>query len=247
MDGNGGAQENDAPGVAGSQLGRRYSGMEPSERAMERHHRFVQAGLEIFGTVGYQGATIKSLCQGAGLSERYFYESFATREHLLGAVYEQLNTQLARQINNAMTAPGLELLGSLRAGLAAVVNFMLEDPRHAHIMLVEIVGVSPALETKRHQAMQDFAAESKRMLLLLGGIDPEEARVLRAAGELPECLASALDAARLLSISMVGGVNNLLLDAVLSGTTWNRDGITEVSFQLICNASTGIRALAQRA
>lgn len=224
-------------------FGRLYSGMKSSERAQERHSRLVEAGFEVFGTVGYPGAKIKDLCQRAGLSERYFYESFQSREHLLTTVYDALSKKLMQEVVAAVTVPGMELRQSVRAGMAAVVNFMLDDPRIAQIILVEIVGVSPELESKRHRYLSDFAAESMRLLLLLSGIDQDHAQARQQGAPRIDSLAEALEFARLTAISMVGGVNNMLLDALLSGTTGNKDGITEVSFQLICNASTGIREL----
>lgn len=228
----------------GAPAGRTYSGLKSAERALERHGRLVEAGLEVFGTTGYSGAKIKTLCQGAGLSERYFYESFESREQLLMAVYDQVARNLMRHVIDALQEPGLDLKASVRAGMAAVVNFMLDDPRHARIILVEIVGVSPDFEAKRYKSMTEFAAESKRQLLLLSGLNPET--VHQYAEENPQdlALATALDFARLTGVSLVGGVNNMLLDALLRGCTHNTERIIDVAFQLIFNASTGIRALA---
>lgn len=233
-----------AAAPAGASSGRIYSGLQSSERALERYRRLVEAGIEVFGTTGYPGAKIKALCQGAGLSERYFYESFESREQLLMAVYDQVARDLMRHVMEALQAPGLDLRASVRAGMAAVVNFMLDDPRHAQIILVEIVGVSPLFEAKRHKSMMEFAAESMRQLLLLSGLDPETVHQQSADNPQDTALATALDFARLTAVSMVGGVNNMLLDAVLGGTTHNTERITDVAFQLIFNASTGIRALA---
>lgn len=231
----------DEPSV-GAPSGRIYSGRFPSERATERHGRLVEAGIEVFGTLGYPSAKIKTLCQGAGLSERYFYESFESREHLLTTVYSHLATELMRQTTQALRVPGMALLDSVRAGMASVVNFMLGDPRHAQIILVEIVGISPELEARRHHSLTLFAAESQRLLLLLGGIDLNDAAAAKDMDGHP--LAEVLEFSRLTAVSMVGGINNMLLDALHGGTTHNTERITEVSFQLICNASMGIRALA---
>ena len=226
-------------------LGRRYSGLESSERARERRRRLVEAGLDVFGTLGYAGAKIKTLCKSAGLSERYFYESFESRAHLLGAVYDHLDVLLTEQIARALRTPGLDLLASARAGMEAVVGFMLNDPRNARIMLVEIVGVSPELEAKRHQSQSEFADESLQLLLLMSGIDPVHGQEQLTARMGSVAAARIYESARLTSVSMVGGVNNMMLDALLSGTMHDTERISDVSFQLIHNASQGIRALAE--
>ncbi|MHA7270685.1 TetR/AcrR family transcriptional regulator [Arthrobacter sp. HLT1-20] len=231
---------------AGELLGRRYSGLESSQRASERHRRLVAAGLDVFGTLGYQSSKIKTLCKSAGLSERYFYESFESREHLLGTVFNHLDALLTVQIADALQAPGLDLLASARAGMEAVVNFMLNDPRHARIMLVEVVGVSPGLEAKRHQSMSEFADESLQVLLLLSGIDPGRGQEQLTARLGAVEAARIFECARLTAISMVGGVNNMMLDALLGGTTHDTERISDVAFQLIYNASLGIRVLAEQ-
>ncbi|WP_315914271.1 TetR/AcrR family transcriptional regulator [Arthrobacter sp. lap29] len=240
---------------AGGASGRRYSGLEPSERTQERYQKFIESGTGVFGTVGYSAAKVKTLCQGAGLSERYFYESFESREHLLTVVYAQLSIKLMKHVKSALQDPEATLHEAIRASLGAVVRFMLADPRHARIMLVEVVGVSAELEVKRHEILKEFAGQSMAMLLLLAGVSPEgtverPAGAVAGAGTALErrsekaAPATVLDFARLTAVSMVGGVNNMLLDAVLEGAAVNVERIVEVSYQLVFNASAGIRKLA---
>ncbi|WP_449371962.1 TetR/AcrR family transcriptional regulator [Arthrobacter psychrolactophilus] len=226
---------------AAAACGRVYSGQRPEDRTLERYGRLIAAGIEVFGTVGYATAKVKTICQSAGLSERYFYESFSSKEQLLTTVYDHLASELMRQVLESLRVRGMSLLNAVHAGMATVVNFMLDDPRHAQIILVEIVGVSPELEAKRHESMTNFAAESQRLLLLLGEVDPDSAQEGKAVDE---SLADVFELARLTGISMVGGVNNMLLDAVLTGTSTNTKQITSAAFALICNASTGVRTLA---
>ncbi len=205
--------------------------------------------------MGYSAAKVKTLCQGAGLSERYFYESFESREHLLTVVYAQLSIKLMKHVKSALQDPEATLHEAIRASLGAVVRFMLADPRHARIMLVEVVGVSAELEVKRHEILKEFAGQSMAMLLLLAGVSPEgtverPAGAVAGAGTALErrsekaAPATVLDFARLTAVSMVGGVNNMLLDAVLEGAAVNVERIVEVSYQLVFNASAGIRKLA---
>lgn len=237
MDNSPASLDNPVPDAdAGDSAGRLYSGLKSSERAKERHCRLVAAGFDVFGTVGYANAKINTLCKSAGLSQRYFYESFDSREQLLTTIYDGLSDRLMAEVVNAVTAPGIGLLDAVRAGMAAVVHFMLDDPRNAQIILVEIVGVSPELEAKRHASMESFAMQSMRLLLLLGGIDPAGL----ADGEEEE---ATMNFARLTAISMVGGVNNVLLDAILSRETDEQELIIEVAYRLICNAANGIRAV----
>lgn len=233
--------------AARTAAGRIYSGQASSARTSERRGRLLAAGLELFGTRGFAHTKIKDVCQQAGLSERYFYESFTSREQLLTEVYDGLRRRLMADVVAAMRNPASTPREAIHAGVAAVATFMLNDPRHAQIILVEIVGVTPDLEAKRHGSLQAFAAESMRQLLRLAGIDPEEMQQL--LGSNPQCqpLLQAMEFARLTAVSSVGGLNNMLLDALLGGTTGNTGPIIEVAFELMCNAATGIRTRANPA
>ncbi|MDO5751987.1 TetR/AcrR family transcriptional regulator [Arthrobacter sp.] len=232
------------PSVAGA--GRRYSGMCSADRVLERHGRLVAAGIDVFGTQGYGGTKIKTLCKSAGLSERYFYESFESREDLLATIYDHLAAVLLKALKAAFSDKARGLLAAVKAGTGEVVHFMLDDPRHVRILLVEMVGVSDQLEAMRHRSLNDFADETMNQLLLLCGTDPKEAREWLAAHPEDQAMADILDFARLTAVSIVGGVNNMLLDALQGGTLHKSQRIIDVSCQLISNASLGIRALAEK-
>lgn len=227
-------------------MGRLYSGQCSSDRALGRYDRLIEAGIDVIGTQGYAKAKIKTLCQRASLSERYFYESFESREDLLSAVYDHLATTMMQAVRDALKAPAQDLKASVKAGTGEVVDFMLGDPRHAKIILVEIVGVSPELEAKRHQSLNSFAHETMCQLLLLGGTPLRQAQERLAAHPEDQALAAVLDFARLTAVSVVGGINNMLLDSLNSGTVHNTAGILEVSCQLMSNAALSVRALAEK-
>jgi len=61
---------------------RTYGGLSETERVNERRERFLEAGLEVFGSLGMRGATVRKLCKEASLTERYFYESFTDTDAL---------------------------------------------------------------------------------------------------------------------------------------------------------------------
>src|ERR1700760_3307724 len=77
---------------------RPYGGLAMAERVAARRARFVEAGVELFGTQGFRGATVRGVCAAAGLTDRYFYESFATLEALLAAVYHSLKDEFATRL-----------------------------------------------------------------------------------------------------------------------------------------------------
>src|SRR5258707_6385239 len=74
-----------------------YGGVSARARVASRRDRLLAAGLELFGTQGYLCTTIDQVCAEAGLTKRYFYESFRSCEELLGALLRSLWVEAAQR------------------------------------------------------------------------------------------------------------------------------------------------------
>ena len=85
---------------------RSYGGVSADDRLAERRRRLLDAGLELFGTNGIAATTIADVCAQAGLTKRYFYESFATIDELAGAVFGEVTDRLVQQVAPAIAAGG---------------------------------------------------------------------------------------------------------------------------------------------
>lgn len=136
---------------------RRYGGRGGEERRAERRERLLDAGLAVFGEVGYHGATVRLICAGAGLSERYFYESFANSEDLLCAVYERHMALQAERIAAAVQAAPRAPDAMIAAGLDAFLALAKESPAGARVQFVEVLGVSPRVDRLYRKAIETFA------------------------------------------------------------------------------------------
>lgn len=135
---------------------RRYRGVSEEQRRAERRARLVAAGVAVYGGEGYHAATVKAVCAAAGLTERYFYESFANREALLLAAYAHVIGGLRARIVAALlrAAPTPEAV--TRAGLEEFFAAMRDDPAGARLLLIEVLGVSPAVDRAYHDALREF-------------------------------------------------------------------------------------------
>ena len=136
--------------------GRVYGGRSEHERRADRRSRLLHAGLELFGTEGWQGATIEKLCSAAGVATRSFYEEFASREALLKAVYEQVMTGVLDTVLPKVQASVAPLPERVRIGLGGYVDYLTDDPRRARIVHRE-VRVAGLLENDRHAMVLRFA------------------------------------------------------------------------------------------
>jgi len=165
--------------------GRAYAGVAPDERVAARRARLIAAGVELFGTQGFRAATVRGLCAAAGLTDRYFYESFASLEDLLGAVYTALMDGVrARLLNEAVRStawrggPG-DIERQAAAGYALWFD-AVREPRFARIVLVEVLGVSPAVDALYEASVRDMA---ELTIAPLAAMQPQ-IRLARARREL---------------------------------------------------------------
>jgi AcrR family transcriptional regulator len=132
------------------QPARRYRGITAAERQAERRERLLEAGLELFGTIGYARTSIRAVSAAASLNSRYFYESFKDREDLLYGVYQRIIGDIFTRAAEAAAGENA-LEAQARAGLRAGWVAVTEDRRKARIVAIEVVGVSERLERARRE------------------------------------------------------------------------------------------------
>lgn len=197
--------------------GRRYQGRTSQERTSQRRAAIIDAGLEVFGTLGYAGSSVKKICEFAGLTERYFYESFTDRESGLAEVYDQLVRQIRAATVAAVESADADVDDRAQAGLRAFIGYLTDDPRRARIVLIEVVGVSPAMEQRRHGVLAEFAD-------LVAGV---------WAASRPEPLT---EREQLTAVALVGAVNHLLVDWLMTGRRQAPDELTDICATLFAAA-----------
>jgi AcrR family transcriptional regulator len=135
---------------------RSYGGASAAERQATRRAALLAAGLELLGTVGWSGTTVRGVCAEAGLNDRYFYESFADLDALRLAVVDELMADGTAAIVAATNTPR-DLRGRTRAVVTAIVDFFTADPRRAHILVHEFQA-SPLLAGRRRRLIQELVA-----------------------------------------------------------------------------------------
>src|SRR4051794_37883174 len=91
-----------AKSSAGAPPHRVYGGVEREDRVRVRRQRFLEAGVQVFGTRGYRAATVRAICEEAKLTDRYYYESFSSLEDYLLAVYLMLVADLESAVVDAV-------------------------------------------------------------------------------------------------------------------------------------------------
>lgn len=160
---------------------RRYAGRSSEERIQARRARFLAAGRQCFGTVGFRKTTVRLLCAEAGLTDRYFYESFDSVEALLVAVYNELVDAMEADILAALVAhPDSPLEIRIRHSIDALFQ-QAQDPLRARIIWFEVLGVSPGSEAIYNVTLRRFAELLFRLAKALLPPWPQSDAVVRMA------------------------------------------------------------------
>jgi AcrR family transcriptional regulator len=135
----------------------RWAGVPLKDRRTERRALLVEAAYRLFGDDGEAAVSVRSVCRECGLNTRYFYESFADTDELLGAVYDGVSEQLGAEVGTAMERAGDSLPARTRAGMAAVLGFSSADPRRGRVLFTD-ARTNPVLAARR-RATQDLLRE----------------------------------------------------------------------------------------
>ena len=138
----------------------RWAGVPLTDRRIERRALLIDAAYTLFGEGGESAVAVRSVCRASALNTRYFYESFADTDELLGAVYDMVATELNREVEAAILAAADNDLARLRAGIRAVLGFSSADPRRGRVLFTE-ARANPVLTARR-----EIAQEALRQMVL---------------------------------------------------------------------------------
>jgi AcrR family transcriptional regulator len=128
--------------VAGGQRRGRWSGVPLEDRQALRREDLIAAGVGLLGSEGGPVLTVRAVCKAAGLTERYFYESFSDRDQFVGAVYDDVCAKAMSTLSSSTTA---------RDAVERFVALMVDDPTRGRVLLL-----APAVEPVLTQSGADW-------------------------------------------------------------------------------------------
>ncbi|MEU0505831.1 TetR/AcrR family transcriptional regulator [Nocardia sp. NPDC005998] len=142
--------------AAGGPAKRTYGGVSADERRAQRRAALLDAALEIIGTQGIAKLTVSGLCAQAGLNERYYYESFDSRDAVLAALIDRIAEEMAATIVGALQAAQADTRSKAHAAISAGIHLLTDDPRKAHVALIAGMA-TPELRARTNQTVRVFA------------------------------------------------------------------------------------------
>ncbi|OLT41656.1 TetR family transcriptional regulator [Saccharomonospora sp. CUA-673] len=149
---------------------RSYRGVSAQQRREQRREQLLEAGLDLLGTHGWQQTTMTAVCSRAGLTERYFYESFAHRDELLLAVLDRIAAQVRDLGLRALAATDGDPYTKATAAITAFVDLVTDDPRIGRVAMLESAVADP-LRARRHELLHEFAQLIASQARALHGAD----------------------------------------------------------------------------
>lgn len=124
---------------------RRWTGRTQDDRRTERRELLIASATRLYGSLGFRNTGVRAICREAGLTERYFYESFANGDALLLAAFERVVSALHDQIVRE-DAPDEPPEARVRRLLRAYYGALAANPTAARVFLIEIVGVDADID-----------------------------------------------------------------------------------------------------
>lgn len=175
-----------------------YRGVSADDRAAERRTRLLEATLSVWADPEVR-TTMTAVCAAAGLSERYFYESFRGLDEALTAVLDAIAAEFEQAREAATEAIDDDPTSAVYAAIASFVQLLVDDPRKGRVAVIE-ASAMPQLRSRRTALLRHFAhlaAESAAELLGARESDPlgDEIAGLIFIGGLAELVTAWLDGA----------------------------------------------------
>src|ERR1700712_2901845 len=124
-----------------------------------------------------------AICRRAGLTERYFYESYKNRDALFVDLIQRTIARIELAVAEAVQRADATPAERVRLMLDAVLDALLADPRLGRVVLLEGVE-QPEVHRVRRQAIDRFEGllqEHARVLFGSAFADPTTAAMIAAS------------------------------------------------------------------
>jgi AcrR family transcriptional regulator len=167
-----------------------------------QRNRIHQAMIEVVSERGYPETRVVDVIRVAGVSRKTFYELFESKEDCFLAAYDVLLENLIGAAGNAFESkPGAPWAERIEATLSTLLDHLSAHPSEARFAIVEVLAAGPKALSRRDAALRQFTGFL-------------EAGRAETSVELPG----------ITSISIAGGINELLYSEILHGAAGQLPG-----------------------
>jgi AcrR family transcriptional regulator len=185
--------------------------LEPDTSTHQHRSRLLEGMAVAVAQKGYADTTIADIVREASVSRRTFYEHFATKADCLVALYEAASHNALKVLRQAIDpAHGWEQ--QVERAMGAYLQCMASNPVLMRTLFIEILHLGTQGLAARRRVNQEIA---DYMLAVVNGS--------RSGSRVSPQLAMAV----------VGGIHELVLEAIEDGRVEELADLTETATQLV--------------
>lgn len=121
----------------------------------EKRQAILEVAIRTFARLGFRGADVQMIADGAGVGKGTVYRYFRSKEDLFWATTYEVLTRMERHIFAAIEKVE-GALNKLRASAAAYIQFFEDNPNYLELTVqdrAEFHGCGPQSHVEHHKAM----------------------------------------------------------------------------------------------
>jgi AcrR family transcriptional regulator len=181
--------------------------LEPATGIHQHRGRLLEGMAVAVAQKGYAETTIADIVREASVSRRTFYEHFSTKADCLVALYEAASHNALKVLRDAIARPQ-EWEQQVEQALRAYLECLASNPVLMRTLYIEILHLGPPGLAARRRVNQEIA---DYMLDVVGRerVTPE------------------------LAMAVVGGINELVLQAIEQGRVERLGELTHSASELV--------------
>ncbi|MDG3008837.1 TetR/AcrR family transcriptional regulator [Rhodococcus sp. D2-41] len=161
-------------------------------RQAARRRDLLAAGIALLGDPAGPAVTVRAVCRRAGLTERYFYESFADRDEFVRSVYDEVGARAQDVLVGAVSRGGHGSRERATAAVEAFVALMVDQPEMGRVLLLTPLTES-ALNGRGMALMPAFVTLVHDQLSGVPDADEKQMTAIGVVGALSSLFIALLD------------------------------------------------------
>jgi AcrR family transcriptional regulator len=123
----------------------------------------MDAIAELTAEQGYDATKIGDIVRRAGVARKTLYDNFNGKEEVFLSAFDAAVEEATRRVEAACAEAEGDWDERLRAGLAAFLRYVTEEPALARMCMIEALSATPAANERYEAAMHGFVELTSRL------------------------------------------------------------------------------------
>jgi len=124
----------------------------------------MDAVAELTAEGGYDATKIGDIVRRAGVARKTLYDNFEGKEELFLTTFDAAVEEATRRVREGGAEAGGSWEDQLRAGLAAFLGYVAEEPALARMCMIEALSATPEANRRYEGAVKQFVEMTGRVV-----------------------------------------------------------------------------------